>query len=656
MQLHLYTLYIAIVTPTTQAANCIFTVNISKSNAFLSFDLSGAVGRATLDGFTYAASVCAPPPRGGGACSDSLAHQLDAFGSCFRLSDGGAQRTVTAVSEGVRPGAEVVLRGGDACGAILYRSIKLTILCGDRTPAEASITGACQYAMLLQTPAGCPLECARDAKGAVCGGKGRGACIKLGVEGSVGCECRTGFNGLACELQAQDDTNGFLSLHSGLFGAFLCAAAGIIYALRNCGVRDTNPPSSLALSGFVVVLFTLAILALCIYLLGFVPPLAPPPLYRVAVPANSALCSKSGDRITIMYVPSVFEVEWAAGITYWNQDTCRRVVSPEAFDKFQTLINVLEAQYIARITFLGGAEEAAWRASLAAAAPLLSRLEYRDVVTGALVSSTLLEPLVGMLRDPRKVCSDYLGAAYAAHPFVPPRELTWDILRPFFFLDPDVKASVAALAPCPSAVPLFSDDAPRALLFDVGASTWNDPTGFGIKWLYELNEAVGIQFSHIYSWEAVPHGADFWDGVPLDARSRIHFFNIPASPQRESEASPLALLQKVARPQDYVVFKLDIDMESVEMPILLDMLSPEISALVDDVYVSFFLYTSFLCTNSLCTNSRLLFFLQFEHHVNVPEMLVHWRSSIENMSHTLVETYEIFTRLRRAGIRAHSWP
>ena len=567
-------------------STCIFTVNLS--NAFLSFDLSGVVGRATLEGFTYAASVCAPPPRGGDACSNTLAHQLDAFGNCFRLSDNGIQRTVASVSVGVHPGAEVVLRGGDACGSGSSRSIKLIILCGERGPAEASITGACQYAMLLQTPAGCPLECARDAKGAVCGGKGRGACIKRGIEDSVGCECVSGFNGNACELQAQDDINRYLPLRSGLFGIFLCAAVGAPYVLRIFTAGDSNtPPLHTICSRKYIVLFALAILpALCVYYPGFLSSAAFFSLPRVAFPASSALCSKTGDRVSAVYLPSDFEVEWSAGISHWNQDTCTRMVSPKAFPQFQALINVLEAQNTARLTSLGGDEEAAWRAALAAAAPLLSRLEYRDVITGALVSSTLLEPLVGMLRDPRKVCSDYLGAAYAAHPFVPPRELTWDILRPYFFFDPDVKASVAALAPCPSAVPLFSDDAPRALLFDVGASTWNDPTGFGIKWLYELNEVVGIQFNHIYSWEALPHGADFWEGVPLDVRSRIHFYNIPASPLRESEASPLALLQKVARPQDYVVFKLDIDMESVEMPILLDMLSPEIAALVDDVYVS----------------------------------------------------------------------
>lgn len=48
--------------------------------------------------------------------------------------------------------------------------------------------------------------------------------------------------------------------------------------------------------------------------------------------------------------------------------------------------------------------------------------------------------------------------------------------------------------------------------------------------------------------------------------------------------------------------------------------------------------------------------MQFEHHVNVPEMMVHWKTSVQNMSHTLADTYALFSRLRRLGIRAHSWP
>jgi hypothetical protein len=592
MLLVLTILYVA----PTHGGGCTFTADSQT------FDLSGALGAASHEGFSYHAAACAPPPgRAGGACSgSSLAYQVDAQQNCYRLSDEGAQREVSALPH-PRVGALVALRGGDACGGEAPRSIKLYVVCGDSQPAEARTAGGCAYTMLLRGPAGCPLECARDAGGAVCGGSARGACVSRGAEGGARCECAEAFSGAACE-EGRSERGGAQRPEGGASGGSgavraALSAAGAVAA----GALLWWVSSKWGGGGAVVSFHCAALAALLLVLLsaaaawaGASSPAdaatlfsAPPPaglLPAAAAAATPPRCSKSGNPMRTTYVPSALESEWAANIHLWSQDTCARMTAPGAFDKFQALIAVLEAQNTARTSFPGGEEEAAWRAALAAATPLLSRLEHRDAATGALVSTTLLEPLAGMLRDPRKVCYDFLGAAYVAHPFEPPRYLEWDILRPFLFLDPDVKASVAALAPCPGAVALFSNDGPRALLFDVGASTWNDPTGFGIKWLVELSAVAGIRFDHIYSWEAAPRPA-YWDGVPLDARSRIHFFNIPAATQQSSEASPVALLRQVARPQDYVVFKLDIDNEAVELPILLDLLSPDVAPLVDDVYV-----------------------------------------------------------------------
>lgn len=566
------------------------TFSVSLGDGTLSFDLRGVSGTALHEGFRYAAAACAPAPAGGACAGSSLAHQVDSLGNCYRLSDDGAQHTVTALS-GARVGVEVALRGGDSCGGGLARAIKLVVVCGEPRPAEVRVAGPCAYVMLIRGPAGCPVECARDAAGAVCGGGARGACMKREAEGRVRCECAEGFGGPACEEEQAAGTAAAAAVgvpaawwSAPALGFFAGAAVVLYLAYKGCDGAAGG-------RGCALLTALLALLAAAAAWGGAptdAPSLFLAPPHAGALPSDEAAaprCSKTGSRVVATYVPSAFETEWSAGIHAWNQDTCARMIAPGAFEQFQALINVLEAQNNARMSFPGGEAEALWRAALAAAAPLLSRLEHRDAATGALVSSTLLEPLAGMLRDPRKVCYDFLGAAYAAHPFEPPRYAQWDILRPFFFLDPDVKAAVAALAPCPTQVALFSDDAPRALLFDVGASTWNDATGFGIKWLFELNQVVGVTFAHIYAWEAVPK-VDFWDGVPLDARSRIHFYNLPASTDRAAESSPVALLQKLARPQDYVVFKLDIDMEPVELLILNDLMSPEIAALVDDVYVS----------------------------------------------------------------------
>ena len=46
--------------------------------------------------------------------------------------------------------------------------------------------------------------------------------------------------------------------------------------------------------------------------------------------------------------------------------------------------------------------------------------------------------------------------------------------------------------------------------------------------------------------------------------------------------------------------------------------------------------------------------MYFEHHVNLPEMNPSWNTFEETT--TIVTSYELFTQLRNAGIRMHSWP
>jgi hypothetical protein len=74
----------------------------------------------------------------------------------------------------------------------------------------------------------------------------------------------------------------------------------------------------------------------------------------------------------------------------------------------------------------------------------------------------------------------------------------------------------------------------------------------------------------------------------------LHYcrFNIPAIAEPTSPDNPLNMLKRIAKPEDYVVFKLDIDNSKIEAMFVEQLLaSPELLALVDDFF--------------------------FEHHVNV---------------------------------------
>ncbi len=108
-----------------------------------------------------------------------------------------------------------------------------------------------------------------------------------------------------------------------------------------------------------------------------------------------------------------------------------------------------------------------------------------------------------------------------------------------------------------------------------------------------------------------------------------HWYNIPASPDRKHWDNPLNHLRAVAKKEDYVLFKLDIDMNTVEEAMvhyLLD--SPELLELIDDFF--------------------------WEHHVNFEPMARWWGLSQDN-SRNMTDSLALFTALRRAGVRAHSW-
>jgi hypothetical protein len=120
-----------------------------------------------------------------------------------------------------------------------------------------------------------------------------------------------------------------------------------------------------------------------------------------------------------------------------------------------------------------------------------------------------------------------------------------------------------------------------------------------------------------------------WAEVPNELKPVYRWFNIPASPLALNGDNPLTHLRSQARKEDYVIFKLDIDNNYVEEQIVEQLLaSPELLALIDDFY--------------------------WEHHVNFQPMTSLWElypDDPKRMNHSL----NLFTALRQAGVRAHSW-
>jgi hypothetical protein len=172
---------------------------------------------------------------------------------------------------------------------------------------------------------------------------------------------------------------------------------------------------------------------------------------------------------------------------------------------------------------------------------------------------------------------------------------------------------------------------PKSWLFDLGAGLWKDhDIGSSLKFFYEkYGNSCHTHFDGIYAYELRTYPSqDVWDQVPNDVIPFYHYFNLAITTDNSHLSNPLYSLRAVAKPEDFVVFKLDIDTPHLEQNITNTILEdPYLTSLIDVFY--------------------------FEHHVNVePLSKCCWGYELKDH---LIDTYHLFRKLRNAGISAHSW-
>lgn len=348
-------------------------------------------------------------------------------------------------------------------------------------------------------------------------------------------------------------------------------------------------------------------------------------LYATHGAAQSKLRKQPYEFFKLVYVPSQLESTWAQNLKEWQDKACRTLAT-QHYNEFQQLIDAVQAQTDAASSSSTNRHAAmsAYARRLQEIKPLLSRTEYVDQQTGELVHTVYIEPLAGLLRDPRPVCWDSKWPGSTEMPVKTLQPAEKDIQSKLLLLDP---SAVEVWRSQRGSLPA------KAVLFDIGATVWGDPTHPadmpGLRWLVPTYAAIGVEFDHIYCWEAKPVTPLFWDGMPVEVRKAVHFYNMPASAEPGHVDNPWTTLQAAVTSADYVVVKLDMDTVSAERQLVEQLLSnPGLSALVDEFY--------------------------FEHHVDVPEMRPWW--SVHVTDGQLTDSYSIFSRLRHMGIRAHSWP
>ena len=212
-----------------------------------------------------------------------------------------------------------------------------------------------------------------------------------------------------------------------------------------------------------------------------------------------------------------------------------------------------------------------------------------------------IEPIGGTLRHP-KICDDFQGFLFDKN---------------YILVDGWMMKNTRS----PSG---------RAFMFDAGASSWLDGNGGSSQlWLHHVYRDQCMDFDRYYAWELGKlDTASVFQQVPGPVRPKYHWFNIGINSDPASWDNPLNHIRQQVKPEDYVVFKLDIDNTPIETAIVQQLLeSPDLHKLIDEFY--------------------------WENHVDLQPLRGPWGHP--PAQYTVAQSMERFVQLREKGIRSHSW-
>lgn len=262
---------------------------------------------------------------------------------------------------------------------------------------------------------------------------------------------------------------------------------------------------------------------------------------------------------------------------------------------------------------------------------LFSKMHYRSecskLTTSNAVTSQYIEPLIGLLRDPLTMCSISKLSRTPSIPNVEPIQS-----KRFFLLGPSAPYQNYQ-SPIPAIAPWLYQKGSQKILFDLGCSYFNggsDPNSvtstIGARWFYEYFRSKSLSFDRIIAFEAenYPPGT-YWKQIPDDLTGILTFINNGV--EKTGKFNPWDILKRIAKIDDYVIIKLDIDTPELETFLINQVLTDKtISSLIDEMF--------------------------FEMHITVNEMKGYWGSPPGELK----DSYVLFTKLRQLGIRMHSWP
>jgi hypothetical protein len=258
---------------------------------------------------------------------------------------------------------------------------------------------------------------------------------------------------------------------------------------------------------------------------------------------------------------------------------------------------------------------------------VVSKFVFRDSETGEEFVE-YIEPLVSHLRFPLSGCLRRVRNAYGYL-------LTKSYIIP---PDPSLRSTRPRFGNATRANPYHD----KFLYFDAGASSWSQGEGgASLEYFANMWQRHGIVFDEIYAFEATTSPDEFYKSIPTSFWSNRTTYQqgyVSSRLEDDAPATPFIpkFIQHHATVRDYVIFKLDIDSPGVE--------EANIEYLVDNV----------------ANNAHLwIDELFWEHHVyENPIMRLNWYSqgwTANQTDPTMRGSYNLFLKMRKMGIRAHSW-
>ena len=344
--------------------------------------------------------------------------------------------------------------------------------------------------------------------------------------------------------------------------------------------------------------------------------------------------------VFLRYEPSKWETEWSQGVISGERRDreCEVLASPSEVERSVRSIRATLDAVLSR------------RPVPPESVGLFSRMVYSkrcgpDQRDTGQKRAQLIEPLVGIIRDPLTMCprppgvpDDIYGSfGFGENHVQSKRHFLIEIAAPWSDT-PDDPGSWRVGGFEPSTLDTPAAGCTRArqnFLVDIGASVfgaWGTNAGaVGAAWFVDRYKRHGLAFDWIVSYEDEKHDPDrIFQKVPAELLPRYVYFNHGVENDPAAKWNPWRILRGMgATPKDYVVVKLDIDVPEIENPLVEQIMTDAgLLSLVDEMF--------------------------YEHHVNTKTMWSNWRT--EDSPLTLADTYRNFALLRSKGVRMHSWP